>query len=98
MSRFFGRYDLNGIRFTSIDTQNLANMDYFFRECKNIEINKNSPLLNLKKCLNLRYTFYKTDLLKVNFSFLDSQNVENMEYCFEECKNIKINENSVLIA
>ena len=44
----------------------------------------------------MNYTFYKCDLNNVNFSFLDSQNVENMEFCFAECKNIKINENSIL--
>ena len=98
MSHFFEGCDLNGISFSSIDTQKLVNMDYFFAKCKNIEINQNSSLLNLKKCLSMSHTFYNTDLLKVNFSFLDSQNVENMQYCFAECKNIKINENSVLNA
>ena len=98
MSHFFEGCYLNGISFSSIDTQNLVNMNYFFDECKNIEINQNSSLLNLKKCLSMSNTFYNTDLLKVNFSFLDSQNVENMEYCFAEFKNIKINENSVLNA
>ena len=42
--------------------------------------------------------FYKNDLNNVNFSFVDLKNTENMEYCFAECKNIKINENSILNA
>ena len=98
MRHFFDGCDLNGISFSSIDTQNLVNMDYFFAGCKNIEINQNSSLLNLKECLSMNYTFYKCDLNNVNFSFLDFKNVENMEFCFAECKNIKINENSILVA
>ena len=46
----------------------------------------------------MNYTFYKSNLNNVNFSFLDSRNVQNMEYCFVECENIKINENSVFNA
>ena len=44
----------------------------------------------------MNYKFYKCDLANFNFSFLDFRNVENMKYCFSECKNITINKNSTL--
>ena len=52
-------------------------MNYCFAECKNIIINDKS-ILKLKNCINMDYAFYKIDLNKVNFSFLDIRNVESM--------------------
>ena len=40
--------------------------------------------------------FYKSDLSKVNFSFLDIRNAENIEHFFDECQNIIINDKSIL--
>lgn len=80
MSHFFEGCDLNNINFSKLHTNNLINMDYFFANCKNIEINQNSSILNLKNCMSMNHTFENSDLSKVNFSFLDSKYVENKKY------------------
>ena len=46
----------------------------------------------------MEHMFYKCDLSNVNFSCLDIRNAEKMNYCFAECKNIIINEKSILKA
>ena len=97
VTHMFEGCDLNNINLSYIDTSKISNLDYFLAECKNIKINKDSTI-NLKNCLSMNYMFYKSNLSKVNFTFLDSKNVEHMKYCFAECKNLIINEKSVLNA
>ena len=97
VTHMFEGCDLNNINLSYIDTSKISNLDYFLAECKNIKINKDSTI-NLKNCLSMNYMFYKSNLSKVNFTFLDSKNVEHMDYCFAECKNLIINEKSVLNA
>ena len=95
MNYTFYKTDLKNVNFSFLLLDSVKNMDYCFYECKNIIINDKS-ILKAKNCINMNYTFYKTDLSKVNFSFLKVKNIENMEYCFCECNNITINENSIL--
>ena len=95
MSHMFYQCDLSKINFCFLDSKNLENMEFCFAESKNITINENS-IFNAKNCIWSKYMFYKTNLLNVNFPFLDIRNAENMEYCFSECENITINNNSVL--
>ena len=95
MNYTFYKTDLKNVNFSFLLLDSVKNMDYCFYECKNIIINDKS-ILKAKNCINMNYTFYKTDLSKVNFSFLKVKNIENVEYCFYECNNITINENSIL--
>ena len=93
----FYKCDLSKVNFSFIYIKNVENMHESFYECKNIIINEKS-ILNIQNCLDISYMFYKCDLSNVNFSFLDIRNAENMNYCFAECKNIIINEKSILNA
>ena len=91
----FYKNDLNNVNFSFVDLRNAENIEHCFSECENKKINENSTL-NLKNSINLNYSFYKTDLSKVNFSFLDVRNAESVIYGFSQCENIKINDKSVL--
>ena len=95
LSKMFEGCDLNNISLSYIDAQYAVDFFGFLSECKNININKNSTL-KLRKCKNANALFYKCDLSKVNFSFIYIKNVENMHESFYECKNIIINEKSIL--
>ena len=88
---------------SNLNPRNCINMNYmfykcdlnFFDGCKNITINEKS-ILNPKYCINMNYMFYGCDLSNVNFSFLETRNVKNMEYLLDGCINITINNNSIL--
>ena len=95
MDYTFYKTVLINVNFSFLDIGNAESLQYCFSECKNIQINQNS-ILKLKNCINMDYTFYKTVLVNVNFSFLDIRNAESLQYCFSECKNIQINQNSIL--
>ena len=89
MGGFFSGCDLTNVNFKFLDTRNVENMDYFFSESINININNDNPL-NLKNCTNLNNLFFNCDLSNVNFSFLNIRNVEKIQNLFIDCKNITI--------
>ena len=95
MERIFSNCDLKNVNFSFLYTKNVRDIKYFFKDCTNITINKNS-FLNLKKCINIENMFYKCDLVDVNFSYMNLKNVINMNYFFNSCKNIKINDKSFM--
>ena len=73
MDYAFYKDDLYNVNFSFLDIRNVESMKYCFAECKKIKINDKS-VLKIGNCNNMNYTFYKTDLNNVNFSFIDSQN------------------------
>ena len=95
INTLFSNYDLSNINLSFINIRNVEIINNCFNECKNIEINYKSNL-NTKYCTNIEYMFSKCDLKNVNFSFLYIENVKDIKYLFEECKNISINNNSTL--
>ena len=65
MKGCFEGWDLINVKFSKFNFEYFRYMDYCFSRCKNIEINENSSILNLRNCISMRHTFYKCDLLKV---------------------------------
>ena len=82
---FMECYGLTSLDLTSLDTQNVTDMDGMFYECSGLSFLDLSPL-NTQNVTNMTYMFYDCSrLTSLDLSPLDTQKVTRMYRMFYGC-------------